>query len=241
MASMTFSGTLIERIDRTADSTSFRFSRPPEYRFEAGQSFSITIPSPQGELQHVFSHADAPTEEWTELTTRITGSDFKCALDALPIGGKASFTGPAGRFVFRYQEPRVAFLVGGVGITPVRSMLRYLMDTGGAGRADGQELVLIYGCLTEHAIIYQRELDELSASLPGLRVVYVITEPGPDWKGRSGYVTAEILQEELGDPGEWTYYVVGPPAMIDAMDRVTGLLKVDSTRIVKENFAGYGT
>ena len=241
MDSMTFNGTLVERIDRTADSASFRFSRPSEYRFEAGQWFSITIPSPQGPLQHIFSHADSPTEKWTELTTRLTGSDFKLALCDLPLGGSAVFNGPAGHFVFRYQEPKLAFLVGGIGITPVRSMLRYLMDTGGAGRVTGQELVLFYGCMSEDAIVYREELDEIAAALPGLRVVYVITEPAPDWTGRSGFVTAQMLREELGDPREWTFYVVGPPAMIKAMDSVTELLQVDSTRIVKENFAGYGS
>ena len=98
MTSMTFTGTLLEKIKRTADSASFRFSRPPEYRFEAGQSYSITIPSPDGPLEHRFSHADSPTEPFTELTTRLTGSPFKNALDSLPIGRRGHFRGPAGRF-----------------------------------------------------------------------------------------------------------------------------------------------
>ena len=83
---MTFTGTLLEKIERTPDAKSFRFSRPPEYRFEAGQSYGVTIPSPDGPLTHVFSHADSPTEAFTELTTRLTGSPFKNALDALPVG-----------------------------------------------------------------------------------------------------------------------------------------------------------
>lgn len=239
MTSMTFTGTLLEKLKRTADSASFRFSRPPEYHFQAGQSYSITIPSPDGPLEHRFSHADSPTEKATELTTRLTGSPFKNALDTLPLGTEATFRGPDGRFLFRYAEPKLAFLVGGIGITPVRSMLRYLVDTSGAGRVPAQQLILLYACTTEDGIIYREELDEFARVLPGLRVVYVISRPTDAWAGRRGHIDAELVRAELGDTSLWTYYLVGPPPMVAAMEELTGLLRVPATQVVKENFAGY--
>jgi ferredoxin-NADP reductase len=236
---MTFTGTLLAKITRCADTVSFRFSRPPEYQFQAGQSFAITIPSPDGPLTYRFSHADSPTEGHVELTTRLTGSAFKKALDSLPLGAEAEFQGPYGRFVFRYEEPRIVFLTGGVGITPVRSMLRYLADTRGAGRAAGQELVMFYGCMTEDGIIYRDELDEIARTVPGLRLVYVITAPKKNWKGHRGFITAETVRAELADPASWLYYVVGPPPMITAMQKVMDQLGVPPTRTVTETFAGY--
>jgi ferredoxin-NADP reductase len=239
MAPMTFTGTLLEKIPRSADTTTFRFSRPADYTFQAGQAFHITIPSPEGSLEHVFSHADSPTEDHVELTTRLTGSAFKNALDSLPLGTEVTIEGPFGSFVFQPHAPKIAFLTGGVGITPVRSMLRYLADTGGAGRIAGQELVLFYGCMTEDGIIYQEELDALARSVAGLRLVHVITNPGKDWKGYSGFITAGIVRAELGDPRPWTYYIVGPPPMITAMDKVVGELGIPQTQTVTESFAGY--
>ncbi len=239
MTSMTFTGTLLDKIARTPDAVSYHFTRPPEYSFEAGQSYSLTIPSPEGPLEHRFSHADSPTEPLTELTTRLTGSPFKNALDSLPLGAEATFRGPAGRFVFRHQAPKIVFLTGGIGITPVRSILRYLVDTHGAGRSQAQELVLLYGCMTERGIIYRDELDDFARLLPGLRVIYVLTEPPEDWGGRSGFITAELIAEELHEPVAWIYYVVGPPPMIAAMDRVTAQLEIPAVQMVKENFAGY--
>ncbi len=241
MTSMTFTGTLIDKVTRTPDAVSYHFTRPPDYRFTAGQSYSITIPSPEGPLQHRFSHADSPSEPFTELTTRLTGSPFKNALDSLPLGSEATFRGPAGRFVFRYEAPRIVFLTGGIGITPVRSMLRYLVDTKGAGRTPGQELLLFYGCLTELGIVYRDELDEFARVLPGLRVVYVITEPIKVWTGPTGFITAELIAEEVPEPAECTYYVAGPPPMITAMDKVTAQLRIPATQMVKENFAGYAS
>jgi ferredoxin-NADP reductase len=241
MSSMTFAGRLLEKIARGGDAFSFRFSRPPEYRFEAGQSFSVTIPSPEGPLEHYFSHADSPTEDHTELTTRLTGSPFKRALDALPLGAEAIFQGPNGAFVFRHELPRIAFLAGGIGITPVRSMLRYLADTKGTGRAEGQELVLFYGSVTEERIIYREELDQIARAVPGLRVMHVISQPTDGWQGRRGLIDAEVLRSELADPTAWTYYIVGPPPMIAAMERVMAELRLPQPQIVTESFAGYAS
>jgi ferredoxin-NADP reductase len=239
MSSLTFTGGFLERLDRAGDTASFRFTRPPEYHFEAGQSFLITIPSPDGPLTHCFSHADSPTEHLTELTTRLTGSPFKKALEALQPGAAATFKGPNGRFVFRYEEPKVAYLVGGVGITPVRSILRYLSDTHGTGRIQGQEIVLFYGCMAEDGILYREEIDEFARALPGLRAIYVITEPSPAWRGHSGFITPEIVRSELGDLEDWIYFTVGPPPMIAAMDRLASALAIPEARLVKESFAGY--
>lgn len=236
-----FSATLLEKIRRAPDTTSYRFSRPARYDFEPGQHFTITIPSPDGPQMHVFSHADAPSEDFIELTTRLTGSAFKNALDALPVGAEAEFRGPLGAFVFEYAAPRIAFLTGGIGITPIRSMLRHLADTEGAGRREQQELVLFYGCMTEDDVLYEDELATLVEKIPGSRVVLVITKPTESWEGYGGFITADIIRAELPDPATWTYYVVGPPPMIVAMQKVLGELQVPEAQWVVENFAGYAS
>ncbi len=239
MGMMTFKSDLLEKVPRLPDTTSFRFSRPPEYTFEAGHFFSITIDSPDGPLTHSFSHADSPTEGWIELTTRLTGSPFKTALDSLPLGAEAEVEGPYGTFLFAYDEPKIAFLTGGVGFTPVRSMLRYLADTGGAGRIAGQEIVLIFGSMTEDGILYRDEIEAFAQAIPGMRVVHVITKPSETWSGHSGFITADVVKAELGAPTGWKYYIVGPPPMIDAMWKVMNTLEIAAPRVTVEGFAGY--
>lgn len=239
MTPMTFTGALLEKIPRTADTKSFRFSRPPEYKFEAGQFFTITLSSPEGPLRHHFSHCDSPEEKHLELTTRLTGSPFKTALDALPIGSEAEFEGPFGKFLFRYDAPKIAFLTGGIGITPIRSILRHLADTNGAGRIAGQDLVLLYGSNTEDGIVYKDELDELAEVIPGLRVAHVIANPSDSWKGYRGFITAEVVQAELDDPPSWLYYIVGPPPMVAAMEKLMEQLEVPKAQIIVEGFTGY--
>lgn len=48
MAAMTFTSKLLEKIQRLPDTSSFRFWRPPEYTFAAGQFFALTLMSPDG-------------------------------------------------------------------------------------------------------------------------------------------------------------------------------------------------
>ncbi len=239
MSAMKFKSRLLEKIPRSVDTTSYRFSRPPEYSFQAGQWYAITIPSPDGPLDHHFSHADSPTESFIELTTRLTGSSFKKALDALPIGAEVEIEGPYGHFLFAYERPRLAFLTGGIGVTPVRSMLRYLADTGGEKRVPGQELVVFYGSMTEDGIVYKEEFDWFEKVIPGLRVVHVITKPTESWRGYSGFLTAGVIRAELADVTAWTYYVVGPPPMVAAMNKVMEELGVPADQVVVESFAGY--
>jgi glycine betaine catabolism B len=241
MAPTSFRSTLLEKIPRSSDTTSYRFSKPSGYTFKAGQWYTITIPSAEGPLDHHFSHADSPTEPIIELTTRLTPSTFKTTLDALPIGAEVEILGPYGAFLFGYDKPRIAFLTGGIGVTPVRSMLRYLVDTSGTGRVAGQELTIFYGSMTEDGIVYKDEFDEFEKAIPGLRVVHVITNPTPEWKGYGGFITAGIIRAELGEPKDWTYYVVGPPPMITAMDRVLDQLEIPQGQIVVESFAGYAS
>ena len=67
----------------------------------------------------------------------------------------------------------------------------------------------------------------------------MITNPTESWKGYGGFITADIIRAELADPAAWTYYVVGPPPMITAMDKVIGQLEIPKAQIVVESFAGY--
>ncbi len=78
-----------------------------------------------------------------------------------------------------------------------------------------------------------------SARSSDLRVIHVITNPTESWKGHGGFINADIIRTELADPREWTYYIVGPPPMIGAMEKVMGQLEIPQEQIVVESFAGY--
>lgn len=234
MKNMTFSTRLVDKIPRVDGVKTFRFDRVRQYEFEAGQWFVLTIPEGDSYLTKHFSHSSSPTEGYLDFTTRLTGSQYKTALDGLPLGTEVEIEGPFGSFTLREDVQRVAFLTGGIGITPVRSILRSLADSG-----TDIEVALLYGNKDQDSIAFRLELESFESRLPRLKAVHVLTDPQPGWEGHRGYIRDEILQAELGDARDWTYYLSGPPAMVAALKRVLSDHGVERRRITMENFEGY--
>lgn len=254
---MTFATTLTEKRPLTPGICAFRFVRPGDYTFTAGQWFVITIPSGDGPLTKHFTHSSSPTEQFLEFTTRLTGSQFKNALDTLPLGAEVYMEGPFGTFVLREGVARVAFLTGGIGVTPVRSILRYLADlpasvagsSAGGSAADPAaaeaiplpEIAVFLGNQSEDTITFGDEFESIAAALPGIRLVHVLSQPSESWSGHRGYISANVVRGELADPDSWTYYVSGPPPMVEAMHSLLTGLGIPRKQMVLENFEGYAS
>jgi ferredoxin-NADP reductase len=234
MKSMTLSTRLVDRIPRVPDVKTFRFERIRQYEFTAGQWFVLTIPQGDGYLTKHFTHSSSPAETHIDFTTRMTGSDYKNALDELPLGAEVEIEGPFGAFTLKDDAPRVCFLTAGIGITPVYSILQDMADTG-----DDRETVLLYGNRDLDSIAFRFELDGLTARLPRLSVVHVLSDPSPDWDGHRGYIRDEVLDAELPESDGWTYYVSGPPDMVTSIKDLLSGRGVGRREMVLENFEGY--
>ncbi|NLE73093.1 MAG: FAD-dependent oxidoreductase [Actinobacteria bacterium] len=232
MKNATFTTTFTEKIPLVGDLAGFRFVKPEGFTYSAGQWFTITIPSPSGPLKKPFTYSSSPTEPFLQLTTRLSGSDFKNALDSLTPGAPVDMQGVFGNFTLKPGLTKLAFLAGGIGVTPIRSILRYLTDTGGGGL----EIVVFYGNLDEDNIPFKGEFDEFEQKLPGVRVVHVLSQPADDWAGYKGFITAEVIGRELGDAAAWTFYTSGPPPMVAAMRTALETLAVPPERQVEESF-----
>lgn len=234
MKNMTFSTRLVDKIPRVDGVKTFRFDRVRQYEFEAGQWFVLTIPEGDSYLTKHFTHSSSPTEGHLDFTTRLTGSQYKTTLDGLPLGTEVEIEGPFGSFRLREGTERIAFLTGGIGITPVRSILRSLADEG-----RDLEVALLYGNKDQDSIAFRLELEGFERQLPRLKVAHVLTDPQPGWEGHRGYIREEILQAELGDARDWAFYLSGPPAMVTALKQVLSDRGVERRRITMENFEGY--
>jgi ferredoxin-NADP reductase len=212
----------------------FRFGKPAGYVFQAGQYFSLTLQTREGEQTKHFSHCDAPADSHVELTTRLTGSAFKDALLALRPGEEVHITGPRGHLTVPEGVARVGFLVGGVGITPARSIIR-----DAAGRATGLDILCFDGNLDQSGIPFKQEFDGFEAAHPEIRFVHVLERPLPGWEGESGFITADVVRRHC-DPLDGRYWIsAGPPAMAEAMKRVFEELRVPGERFAMELFTGY--
>ncbi|MFA5138003.1 MAG: FAD-binding oxidoreductase [Elusimicrobiota bacterium] len=223
-----------EVIPRTPDVKSIRVETGGDIPFQAGQFLAVTLHDPS--LKRFLSISSSPTEKgYIEFTKKLTSSDFSKAFDELRPGDPVTIRYPMGRFTFDPAHPKAAFLSGGIGITPIRSICAHLVDS----KADA-DMVLLYGNWTMKDIAFKDDFDAMQARCPRLRVVHVLAKPGPAWKGRSGFVTAQLLREEIPDFLERRFYVCGPPGMVDAMRKILAQeLSFPQDRIVTESFQGY--
>jgi ferredoxin-NADP reductase len=224
-----------EGMIETAPGTgTFRFAKPAGYTFVPGQFLSLTLSTREGEQTKHFTHDEAPGDPYLEITTRLSGSAFKDALLALCPREFVGITGPRGRMTLPPGAAKVAFLVGGVGVTPARSIIRDAM-----ARQTGLVIALFYGNLNESSIPFGDEFDADARALPTVKVVHVLAEPGPEWTGERGFITADIVRRHVDPLDGWHWVVTGPPGMIAAMQAVVRELGIPAERVSTESFAGY--
>lgn len=205
----------------------------PGMRFTPGQFAWVTIGrSPFSMQQHPFSFStSAERPQRIGFTIKELG-DFTSTIKNIEPGTAAYLEGPFGAFTPPPQPGRgVVFIVGGVGITPVMSMLRTFRD-----RHERRTLHLIYGNLELQTGLFVDELAELEKELD-LRVVHVIEKETDDWRGEVGRIDPDLLDRLLPEnPDGFDYLVCGPEPMMDVVERYLRKRGLPIGRILSERF-----
>lgn len=226
-------------ITRNYNVKSFRFSAAAEVAFRAGQFLQVTLPVNGADQSKYFSFSNAPTEKgYLEFTKKMTGSEFSKALENLKAGDSVKIKMPLGSFVLDETAPKQAFLSGGIGITPIRSMLKDAFD-----RQLPFDRVLFYSNRSPEDIVFREDLEAMARDSKELKVVFSLDTAGAcplGWKGKCGFINADMIKEELPDYAERIFYVCGPPVMVKSLVSILqDKLKVPDAKIKIENFAGY--
>ena len=214
---------------------SYRFPRPDELSYRAGQYMLVTIKSGEKELLHPFSLSSSPSEmNYVEFTKRLTESEYSKTLRAAKPGDWARIDAPYGTFTFQGEYPKIVLLAGGVGITPFRSMCRYCTD-----KQVSSSVILLYGNRTENEIAFKTEFEEMQRENLNLRVVFILNEANSQWKGLTGFITADLIKNLVPDYRERIYYACGPPGMVKAMETTVASLGLPPSHLRLEVLAGH--
>ena len=231
---MNFETNVVETIQRTPDTKSIRFEKPSGFDYFAGQYIFITLKNGPGEMTKHFTLSSSPTENFLEITKRLTGHPFSNALASLNPGDKVSMKGAFGDFTFQGEYKKIGMLSGGIGITPLRSMIKYSID-----RGLNFDIILLYSNRYENDIAFRDELENLQVENPNIKVIKTITKPEPGWNGVSGRINAEMVKKFIPDFLERVFYTSGPQKMVDTMASLLKELKVPEKQIKQEYFPGY--
>ncbi len=234
-----FETEVIAVIDRAPGVKSFRFKTDKRLSFKPGQFFFVGIMINGEERTKHFSFSNSPTEaDYIEFTKRLTNSDFSDALNRLKAGEWAKIKAPYGNFILNGKYEKIAFLSGGIGITPIRSISKYVVD-----KDFSTDIVLLYGNNREADIIFKRDFDSMAEKRDNFRVVYTLTSKDIDkdnWQGRTGYIDADMIRKEIPDYKERVFFICGPPAMVETLNNtLEKKLNIPTDKIITENFTGY--
>lgn len=234
---------LKQRVQLSPDTFEFVFRPSRKLAFAPGQYMEWTLghqdPDSRGNRRY-FTLASSPTEADLRLGVKFydKSSTFKQAM--LSLDGREEIVAShlAGDFVLpRNPKQKCIFIAGGIGVTPFRSMLKYLLDTG-----QRRPIVVFYVNKTFRDIVYKDVLDRAWKEL-GIETIYTLTDtrrmpPPPWWKGRIGYITPQILRAHVPDYARCMFYISGPKGMVDSFKELLVRLRVPDNHIKTDYFAG---
>ncbi|HUC87224.1 MAG TPA: RnfABCDGE type electron transport complex subunit D [Candidatus Saccharimonadales bacterium] len=232
---------LVQRVRLAPDVMDFVFTADRKFSFQAGQYMEWTLPHPHADTRgnrRFFTLASSPTEENIRLGLKFyeNGSSFKQAMRAMDRTTPIAAAQLGGDFVLpKDRRQKLVFIAGGIGITPYRSMMKYLLDTG-----DTRAVTLLYSERNAAEVVY-REVFDVAAQRPNTRVVYCLTDSNtvvPAW-ARAGFITSEMITAEIPDYRERLFYISGPHSMVTAMTEILRELGIDDSHIKIDFFPGY--
>ncbi len=219
----------------------FSFRPAKKIGFKAGQFAFFGFELGGKRFRKHFTISSAPGKRDLEFTTIVSDSDYKQALDSLEKGHEVGISEPQGSFVLDARKSdKVAFLAGGIGVTPVKSVLEDLKNR----KEKGLEIFVFYSNRNEERIAFRGELEKLAEELGFVEIVHTLTdadeEQQKNWLGETGFIDRRMVKRHLVSEEEFSFFVVGPPKFNEAMEKMLkGDLAIPGEKILKEDFSGY--
>ena len=206
------------------------------FTFVPGQFLNVAFWIGGARMNRSYSISSSPTERgYVEVTVRREprGAVSRHIDDLLEVGDQIEAGGPVGRFTFTGTEAdSIVLIAGGVGITPMMSITRYLTERAWAG-----DIFFIYGCRAPSDFIFAKQFAALQRVNPKLHVAVTMSRPeGTDWKGPRGRITKELLTETVPSIASRRIHLCGPRSMMDATKAILAELGVAPDQIKTELF-----
>lgn len=233
----------LKEVDKIAKNTyEFIFERDRNFLFMPGQYMEWTLSHRDTDSRgnrRYFTIASSPTEKEIKLGVKFypEPSSFKNRMLNMIPGATIVASQIAGDFVMPKNKARkLVFIAGGIGVTPFRSMLQYLIDT-----SEKRNITLLYSNKTAEDVAYKEVFDKAEAEL-GIKTIYAITASAelPAWPdARMGAIDANLIKSEVLNYKDCVFYISGPNGMVVAYEAMLKNMGVSARNIVKDYFPGF--
>ncbi len=232
--------TLKEKNNIGKDQYEFVFSTDHSFSFRPGQYLEWTLghrfADNRGNRRY-FTIASSPTDDDVRLGVKFykPASSYKRALLSMKVDDTISVSNLAGDFVLpKNREKKLVFIGGGIGITPFRSMVKYMIDN-----KEARNTVLFYSNKTLDEVAYGDTFDRAQTEL-GLKTIYALSNEKTKIPGMyNGLIDATLIIREVPDYKERIFYISGPRGMVQAFKKTLKNLGVPWWRIKSDYFPGF--
>jgi len=230
----------LERVNEIAENTyEFIFSKPKGVSFRAGQYLEWMLPHKKTDnrgVRRYFTIASSPTESTLRIAVKIDkekGSRYKKELLNMKEGSNIIASQLSGDFLLpKNTDKKLGFIAGGIGVTPFRSHIKYMIDSGNV-----HDTVLFYTNNTQKEIAYVDFFEEAKTQMP-LDLIAVLSKENLGSEFEHGFITSEMLSRRAPDFLERDWYISGPPPMVDAYHKLLLDNGVSKKQIILDYFPG---
>ncbi len=227
--------------DETPDIRTFRTARPPGFEVAPGQFLTVKVQVDGKPLVRCYSISSCPASAgYLEISVKRQGTVSGMLHSTVRPGSLLSVKRPNGRFTYPGGDDRpLVLLAGGVGVTPLMSMLRHAVAADPA-----RPVTLVLAVRTERDVAFRRELEWLAERHPQLKVAVAVSGGPLALVGRApagverlaGRVTESVVRRLVPDPGNTIFMICGPAPMMGAMRGLLSALGVPSSQVRFEAF-----
>lgn len=224
----------------TRDVKTFRFVNPDggplPFEHLAGQYINLKLTIDGKRVNRSYTIASSPTRNaYAEISVKKAANGYgsKHLHETWQEGQLVAVSAPAGKFFFAGTEaPKIVLIAGGIGITPMMSVVRSLTDRGWAG-----EIYLAFSVRKRHDVVFARELEDLEARHANLHVLITLTnDPDAEWSGARGQLTREMLEQLVPTFTHGPVMLCGPDPMMTGMRTLLVGMGIPDSEIHQEAF-----
>ncbi|MHB1865218.1 MAG: FAD-dependent oxidoreductase [Candidatus Saccharimonadales bacterium] len=232
--------TLEQKVRLTPDSLDFIFNPNRKLAYQPGQYMEWTLPHSNADrrgIRRYFTLASSPTEENVRIGVKFydQGSTYKQAMLKMTPESWVVADNIAGDFTLpRNKKQKIVFIAGGIGITPYRSMIKYLID-----KNEARDIVLLYAANSSADFAYTKVFEQ--ARRLGINTIYLVSEGQGINNGhvRRARISDSLIKAEVPDYMDRLFYVSGSQVFVSNAQGILKDLQVPRKQIKTDDFSGY--
>ena len=235
---------LKEKFSIATDVLEFAFDPGAKFAYQPGQYMEFTLPHAHGDSRgdrRYFTLASSPTESDIKVGVKFyeQGSSYKRAMLDMDRETPIVAAQLAGSFVLpRNASKKLAFIAGGIGITPFRSMTKFMIDTNAT-----RDVILLYGARTARDIAYKPVFDEARQKV-GMQTVYALSGEGRSMALSQanvyfGQIDETLIKQAIPDYKDRIFFISGTHPMVAATSKTLRQLGIPHRQVKTDFFPGY--